>query len=513
MNPKIEQWMLEKEKRECMGGQNKIDKQHAAGKLTVRERINYLLDPGSFQELGLFTEHRTPNISGSIPADALVCGYGTIYGRPVYVYGNDFTLKGGAFGENSIKKMNVTIRRAIEAGVPLISLNDGAGGRVQEGSNNTNSAEIFYHNVMASGWIPQIAAIMGPCAGGTAYSPALMDFIYMVKNTGNMYLTGPKVIEQVLGEVIDKETLGGAKVHSSITGLSHFVAEDDYDCLDQIKYLLSFLPQNAGENPPAYQCEDDPNRLCPELDDLIPVNPKKPYDIRTIIRAVADNNEFLEVFTDWATNCVTALARLNGKTVGFFANQPCRMAGCLDIDASDKGCRFIRFCDCFNIPVINIADIPGYLPGKNQEYGGIIRHGAKLVYAHAEATVPKITLVVNKFYGGGKAGMCASGLHCDLNFFWPTGQSAIMGAAGAVEVIYAKELRAAAPKERETLRAKYIEEYSAQTSTPYPIMKNFYADEIIRPQDTRRVLIQALELLANKKSLLKVKKKHSNMPV
>lgn len=513
MNPKIEDWLEKKAERELLGGAARIDKQHAAGKLTVRERIDYLLDEGSFQEFGMFANHRTPGIDGVIPADAVVCGYGTIYGRPVYVYGNDFTCKGGSFGENTIKKMNATIRRAITAGVPVISLNDGAGGRIQEGSNNTNSSEIFYHNVMASGWIPQISAIMGPCAGGTAYSPALTDFIYMVKGTGNMYLTGPGVIKEVMGEVITKEELGGAQVHCTTTGMSSFMAQDDYDCLDQIKYLLSFLPQNSKEKPPVYDCGDDPNRICPELDDIIPQDSRKGYDVKEIIRVLVDNGEFIEPFAAWAGNLVTVLARMDGRTVGIVANQPKVKAGCLDLDASDKACRFIRFCDCFNIPLIYLADTSGYLPGVGQERGGIIRHGAKMVFANAEATVPKIVIVTSKFFGGAKAGMCSSGLHCDLNFFWPMGQSAIMGAAGAVTVINKKEIDEAPAEEREAVRQRCIAEYMAEIDNPYPIMKNFYADEVIRPCDTRRVICQALKLLENKKPVEQVYKKHANMPM
>ncbi len=513
MHPKIKEWEKQREVQLLMGGKTRIEKQHAAGKLTVRERVDYLLDPGSFQEVGMFVKSRNSSPREHIPGDALVCGYGTVNGRPIYVFGSDPTVKGGSFAENTIKKMNWIMKKAIEAGVPVVTLNEAGGGRLTEGCNNSNMSEIFYYNVLGSGWIPQISAIMGPCAGGTVYSPALTDFVYMVEGKSNMFLTGPSVIKQVTGETIDKEGLGGAAVHSRKSGTCHFVAKDDYDCIDQIKYLLSFLPQNSGEQPPIYECTDDPNRLCPELDDIIPENPRQPYDVKKVIEAIVDNGEYIEPFANWASNVVIALGRMNGKTVGFFANQPMVKAGCLDLDGSDKAARFIRFCDAFNIPVVYLADIPGYLPGVEQEHGGIIRHGAKLVFANAEATVPKIVVVLKKFYGGGKAGMCCTGLHCDLNFFWPTGQSAIMGAEGAVSVLYKKQLEAAPPEEREALRAQYIEEFSKGSESPMAIMENMYADEIIRPSDTRKVLCQALELLANKKDIIHVKKKHAIMPV
>lgn len=513
MNRKISNWLEQKAKREQMGGVRQVDKQHAQGKLTVRERVNYLLDEGSFQEYGMFVNHRNPEIKDEIPGDALVSGFGTIDGRPVYVYGADFTCKGGSFGENTIKKMNATVRRAITAGVPLITLNDGAGGRIQGGVNNSGCSEIFYHNVLASGWIPQISAIMGPCAGGTVYSPALTDFVFMVKNTGNMYLTGPNVIKQVMGEDISKEALGGCGAHAKKSGTAQFVAEDDYDCLDRIRELLSYLPQNAKQEPPVYVCKDDPDRQCPELDDIIPEDAKHAYDMHDVIRAIVDDGEFMEPFAGWAQNAVTALARMNGRTVGIFANQPKVMAGCLDLNASDKAARFIRFCDCFNIPLIYLADTPGYLPGVSQEHNGIIRHGAKLVFANAEATVPQIVVILNKFYGGAKAGMCCSALHSDYNFFWPTGQSAVMGAPGAVAVIHKKEIEAAPEAERAAVRQKFIDEYTAKIDNPFSIMENFNADEIIRPSDTRRVLCRTLELLAQKQSVETVYKKHANMPL
>lgn len=515
MNSKIAIWETKREKQLQMGGEARVEKQHAAGKLTVRERVDYLLDAGSFQEIGMFVRSRNEAPTANIPGDALVAGFGTIAGRPVYVFGSDSTVKGGSFAENTIKKMNWVMKHAVEAGVPVITLNEGGGGRISEGCNNANMPEIFYYNVKASGWIPQLSAILGPCAGGNVYSPALTDFIFMVEGKSHMFLTGPNVIKQVTGETVDKETLGGSRVHAERSGTCQFVCKDDYACIDEIKYLLSFLPQNSGEQPPQYACTDSPDRLCPELDDIIPEDPKKSYDVKDVIRALVDGGEFIEPFPVWATNVVTALGRMNGSTVGFVANQPKVMAGCLDLNGSDKAARFIRFCDAFNIPLVYLADIPGYLPGVQQEYNGIIRHGAKLVYANAEATVPKIVIVMSKFYGGGKAGMCCGGLHSDMTFFWPTGQSAIMGPAGAVSVLYKKQLDAAPEEQREALRAQLMEQIREQTETPFPMMENLNAEEVIRPSETRRVLCRVLALLKHKQPLdgKSIQKKHSVMPV
>ncbi len=513
MNPKIAQWLERREEILMGGGPDKIEKQHSQGKLTVRERIDYLLDPDSFQELGMFVKHHNPAIKRDIPADGIVMGYGTIDGRPVYVYGHDFTAQGGSFGEMSCKKMVEIARRAVEAGVPLISLNDSGGGRIQEGPLNTAFNELFYYNVQGSGWIPQLSAIMGPCAGGAAYSPALTDFIFMVDKTSNMFLTGPNVIKQVMGEEVDKETLGGARTHATKSGMAHFVAANDYDCIDQMKRLLSFLPQNADQKPPVYLCEDDPERLCPELDDIIPLEPRKTYDVKNVITAIADYGDYMEIMQDWAKNVVTALIRIKGQTVGVFANQPKHLAGSLDLNASDKGARFIRFCDSFNIPLVYLTDVPGYMPGTVQEFGGIIRHGAKLVYANAEATVPKIVIVMHKVFGGGKAGMCSRGLKNDMYFFWPMGESAIMGAEGAISVINRKELAAATDEDRPALKEKLIQQYNEKFGAPYEIMRNMYADEIIMPSETRRVIYRALKLLEHKNVHPIVHKKHDNQPL
>lgn len=513
MHPAITEWLDRKAVAELGGGQERIDKQHLSGKLTVRERLNYLLDNNSFQEIGMFVTSRCPELKREIPADGIVMGYGRINGRPVYVFGHDFTAFGGSTGEMSNKKIVEITRMAVESGVPMIVLNDSGGGRLEEAPYTQNFNWLFNYNVMGSGWIPQISAIMGPCAGGAAYSPALTDFIFMVDKTSNMFVTGPKVIQQVTGEDVDKEKLGGARAHTSTSGVAHFITRDDYDCLDQIKYLMSFLPQNASEKPPVYACTDDPNRLCPELDDIIPENLKRAFNVKDIIKAIVDDGNYMEIMANWAQNVVVALGRMNGRTVGFFGNQPKCMGGCMDINGSDKAARFVRFCDAFNIPIVYLADVPGFLPGVSQEHGGVLRHGAKLLYANCEATVPKIVITLRKFYGGGNGAMCGDGMGADLIFFWPTGQGALVGAEGAVNVLYRKELAAASEEERPALYRQYVNQYNEKHGKPYSLMRGFLADEIIRPSETRRVICQALELLANKKVTSPVKKKHGNIPL
>lgn len=516
MNPKITDWLKKKAVLEKGGGDAAIEKQHRKGKLTARERLNLLFDSGTFNELGLFVKHRSVDFGmaeKTIPGDGCIVGFGKVNGRTVYAYAHDFTASGGTLGEMHCLKINHIIEMAIKNGCPCISLNDSGGGRIQEPVISENAFRIFHLNVTASGWIPQISAIMGPSAGGPAYSPALTDFVICVDKTSQMFLTGPAVIKQVTGEDVDVETLGGAVTHNTVSGVGHMLAKDDKHCIELIKYLLSFLPQNAGENPPKYFCNDDIYRVAPELDDIIPENIKRTYDVKKIITAIVDNGEYLEHMPLYAPNLVTALARLNGKTIGIVANQPKHLAGCIDINASDKGARFIRICDSFNIPLIWLVDVPGFLPGVEQEYGGIIRHGAKMVYACSEATVPKITITLNKNYGGATAAMCAKELACDANYMWPTGHDMVMGAEGAVNIVYRKELEALPPEKREEARQAFIKEYRDKYENPYLSVSMMENDAIIRPSHTRQVLIQTLDALENKKVLPTINKKHGNMPV
>ena len=425
------QEMLEKKAKIMQGGGlSKIEKQHAAGKLTARERIDLLFDEGTFQEYNIFMKHRCHDFGMEkveTPAEGVVTGYGLINGRGAFAFAHDFTVLGGAMGEMQGMKVKRIQELAMDAGVPLIGLNDSGGGRIQEGPATSYGA-IFYNNVMASGLIPQISAIMGPCAGGTVYSPALTDFILSVDQTSRSFITGPKVIKTVTGEEVDPETLGGAYTHNTVSGVSHFFCEDDEDCIEKIKILLSYLPENCREQPPEYECLDDPDRRCEVLNDFVPEDLKTAYDIREIIYEIADDNDFFEVQELYAKNMVTGFIRMNGKSVGVVANQPQSLAGCIDINASDKVARFIRTCDCFNIPLLSIADVPGYMPGTNQEYGGIIRHGAKMLYAWSEATVPKIVMAVGKVVGGARPAMCSWELHPDFIFAWPTARIVVVDA-------------------------------------------------------------------------------------
>ena len=515
MNVKVEEWLQRKEIQEMGGGLKSIEKQHAKGKLTARERITLFFDEDSFIEIGLFAHHRCHEFGQEkvhIPADGILAGFGTVNGRTMYTYAHDFTAKGGTLGEIGSKKMHKVMDMAINAGCPCISLNDSGGGRLQEAIISQNFLQLFHYNVKASGWIPQISAIMGPCAGGAAYAPALTDFVINVDQTSSMFLTGPNVIKQVTGEDIDSERLGGATTHTTISGVGHMVAVDDYDCINRIKELLSYLPQNADEKPPVYEATDDPERICPELDDIIPESGKQSFDMYAVLTSILDNGMYIEHMENYAKNLITVIGRLNGKSVGIVANQPKVMAGCLDINASDKGSRFIRICDSFNIPLIWLVDVPGFLPGVNQEYGGIIRHGAKLVYACCEATVPKITVHIRKDYGGAMAAMCSKEMGCDINYIWPTGESCIMGAEGAATIIFRKQIAEAPEEERAAIRQKLIDEYTAKTATPYLSASHMVNDEIIRPSETRRILIRSLAALENKK-VSTIQKKHGNMPV
>ncbi|HHY90744.1 MAG TPA: methylmalonyl-CoA carboxyltransferase, partial [Clostridiales bacterium] len=441
---KIEDLRRRKEIIFAGGGPEKVKAQHEKGKLTARERLNLLFDEGTFVELDPFVKHRCTNFDmpkTEAPGEGVVTGYGMVDGRLVFAFAQDFTVLGGSLGEMHAEKIVKVQDNALKMGAPIVGLNDSGGARIQEGVNALSGfGKIFYRNTISSGVIPQIAAIMGPCAGGAVYSPAIMDFIYMVDKTSQMFITGPQVIKTVTGEEVSAEELGGAMTHNSISGVAHFIAANDEDCIAQIRKLLSYLPSNNMEMAPVYETTDDINRIVPELDELIPENPNKAYDVLDIIRAVADDGDYYEVQAHYAKNIVTCFIRLNGQTVGVIANQPKVLAGCLDINASDKAARFIRRCDAFNIPILNIVDVPGFLPGTNQEYGGIIRHGAKMLYAYSEATVPKVTLIVRKAYGGAYIGMCNKELGADIVLAWPSAEIAVMGASGATEVLYGRQL-------------------------------------------------------------------------
>ena len=476
------------------GGVDKIEKQHTMGKMTARERIELLLDKGTFNELDKFVNHRCTNFGmekKQIPGDGMVTGYGKIDGRLVFVYAYDFTAHGGSLSETNAAKIVKVQELALKNGAPIIALNDSGGARIQEGVNSLEGyASIFYQNTIASGVIPQISAILGPCAGGACYSPALTDFIFMVKEQSHMFITGPDVVKTVTNEVVDKEELGGAYTHSSKSGVTHFMCNNEEETMMTIRELLSFLPSNNMEDAPFVPCTDDIHRQTEALQTVIPEDPNLPYDIKDIIEPVLDNQYFFEVMPHFAKNVVIGFGRLNGRSVGIVANQPAYLAGVLDIDASDKAARFIRFCDCFNIPIITFEDVPGFLPGTVQEHNGIIRHGAKIVYAYAEATVPKITLITRKAYGGAYIVMSSKPTGADVNLAYPQAQIAVMGAEGAVNILYRK----ASAEEK----AGIIQEYEEKFNNPYRAAERGYIDEIIMPRDTRYKLVQALEMAHNK---------------
>lgn len=490
------------------GGVDKIEKQHTMGKMTARERIELLLDKGTFNELDKFVNHRCINFGmekKQIPGDGMVTGYGKIDGRLVFVYAYDFTAHGGSLSETNAAKIVKVQELALKNGAPIIALNDSGGARIQEGVNSLEGyASIFYQNTIASGVIPQISAILGPCAGGACYSPALTDFIFMVKEQSHMFITGPDVVKTVTNEVVDKEELGGAYTHSSKSGVTHFMCNNEEETMMTIRELLSFLPSNNMEDAPFVPCADDIHRQTEALQTVIPEDPNLPYDIKDIIEPVLDNQYFFEVMPHFAKNVVIGFGRLNGRSVGIVANQPAYLAGVLDIDASDKASRFIRFCDCFNIPLVTFEDVPGFLPGCDQEHGGIIRHGAKIVYAYAEATVPKVTVITRKSYGGAYIVMSSKTIGGDINLAYPTAKIAVMGAEGAVNILKRK----ATPEEK----AAAIEEYNAFFSNPYRAAEQGLVDEIIYPRQTRAKLIQALEMAQNK-SVHNPPKKHGNMPL
>ena len=496
------------------GGEKAIEKQHAQGKHTARERIAMLLDEGSFEELDMFMKHRCTNFGMEkkyFLGDGVVTGYGTIEGRLVYVFAQDFTVIGGSLSETMAQKICKVMDLAMKMGAPIVGINDSGGARIQEGINAlAGYAEIFQRNILASGVIPQISGIFGPCAGGAVYSPALTDFTIMVKGISYMFLTGPKVVKTVTGEDVTQEELGGASVHASRSGVTHFAVENGDEGISLIRRLLSFLPQNNLEEPPVYDTKDPIDRLEDSLNDIIPDSPNKPYDMYEVIGGIIDRGEFLEVHADYAQNMIVGFARMNGRSVGVVANQPKCLAGVLDINASRKAARFVRFCDAFNIPLVTLVDVPGFLPGTGQEYGGVIVHGAKLLYAYGEATVPKVTVTLRKSYGGAHIVMSCKQLRGDMNYAWPTAEIAVMGGAGAVEVLYAKEARES--ENPEEVLSKREAEYNKTFANPYNAAKYGYIDDVIEPRNTRFRVIRALQQLATKKQV-NPPKKHDNLPL
>jgi propionyl-CoA carboxylase beta chain len=499
---------------ELGGGEDRLKKQRAEGRMTARERIDYLLDPDSFVELDKFKTHRGTDFGmgeRKIPGDGVVTGYGTIDGRQVCVFSQDFTVFGGSLSGAFAEKVCKVMDLAAKIGCPVIGLNDSGGARIQEGVVSlAGYADIFVRNVLASGVVPQISAIMGPCAGGAVYSPAMTDFIVMVRDTSYMFITGPDVIKATTHEEVTMQELGGADTHSVKSGVCHLEEPDDASALLAIRDLLSYMPSNNAEDPPFHQPTDDPNRRDETLDSIVPENPNRPYDMREIITSIVDDGKWLEVQKDWAQNMLIGFARLGGYSVGIVANQPAYLAGCLDIDASVKGARFVRFCDCFNIPLITFVDVPGFLPGTAQEYGGIIRHGAKLLYAFVEATVPKITVITRKAYGGAYDVMASKHVRADFNFAWPTAEIAVMGPDGAVNIIFRNEIQKAADAASE--KTRLVEEYRRTFANPFKAAELGYVDEVLMPRDTRPRLIGSLRALENKREK-NPPRKHGNIPL
>ncbi len=511
---KLKELRERQEKVLAGGGEKRTAKQHEKGKMTARERLNKLLDEGSFVEIDQFVTHRCNQFGMEkveAPGEGVVTGYGTVDGRLVYVFAQDFTVIGGTLGEMHAKKICKVLDLAVKMGAPVIGINDSGGARIQEGVDALNGyGEIFKRNTLASGVVPQLSVVMGPCAGGAVYSPALTDYIFMVDNTSQMFITGPQVIRAVTGEEVSAEELGGSKTHNRTSGVAHFRAASEDECIRQIKKLLSFIPGNNLEEAPVSENNDDIGRCEEVLNEIVPTDPNKPYDVREVITNIVDNGDFFEVQEMYATNMVVGFARLNGRSVGIIANQARMLAGCLDINASDKASRFIRFCDSFNIPILTLVDTPGYLPGTQQEFGGIIRHGAKLLYAYSEATVPKITLILRKAYGGAYLAMCARSLGADQVFAWPTAEIAVMGPEGAANIIFRKEI-AEAENPPEVRREK-INEYRERFANPYVAASRGLVDVLLEPKETRPNLIKALETLITKREG-RPGKKHGNIPV
>lgn len=514
MSRKLSELNELKAKLQSGGGTDATKEQHAKGKLTVRERLNKLFDAGTFIETGLFVKHRSVNFGmdkKESPADGVVTGFGQINGRLTYVAAQDFTVIGGSFGEMHADKIAKCQEAAMKVGAPMILINDSSGARIQEGIDAlAGFGKIFFNNTQASGVIPQISVIMGPCEGAAAYNVALTDFVLMVDKTSQMFITGPQLIEAVTGEAVSAEDLGGAVAHNSLSGVAHFHAANEDACIEQLRQLLSYLPQNNMEKAEVFPCNDDLNRLSPELNDIIPDIETKAYEMKDIIKAVADNNIFFETQSEYAKNIITGFIRLNGKSIGIIASEPNVKAGCLDINASDKAARFIRTCDSFNIPILTFVDVPGFLPGKSEEHGGIIRHGAKLLFAYSEATVPMVTVITRKAYGGAYIGMGSKHLGADIVYAWPEAEIAVMGADGAANIIFAKDIMKAANPQQE--RINKITEYNNTMMNPYIAASRGYVDDVIEPATTRKMLIAAFDALSTK-VVHRNNKKHGNIPL
>jgi acetyl-CoA carboxylase carboxyltransferase component len=505
---------LAKKKEQALhaGSEASVQRQHDRGKMTARERIEYLLDEDSFQELDMLARHRAGDALNQRPyTDGCITGFGTVDGRKVCIFSQDFTVFGGALGEVFAEKIHKVMDLSASLGVPIIGLNDGAGARIQEGVVSLAMyGGIFHRNVLASGVVPQISVIMGPCAGGAVYSPALTDFVFMVQETSYMFITGPDVVKSVTGEVVTQEQLGGAMTHATKSGVCQFVSPDDKSCLDEVRYLLSFLPANNLELPPTTESEDDPMRETPELREVIPSSSRMPYDMKKVIAAIVDDGDYVEYAAHYATNITCGFARLGGQVVGIVGNQPQILAGVLNIDASEKAARFVRTCDAFNVPLVTLVDVPGFQPGTDQEYGGIIRHGAKLLYAYCEATVPRIQLITRKAYGGAYVVMNSKSIGCDLAYAWPSAELAVMGAEQAINVLHKREL--SEHDDPEARRAELIDDYNERHANPYEAAERGYVDDVIDPADTRKVLIRSLELLRTKREDLP-RRKHANVPL
>lgn len=507
---KIKRLASMKKSAESGGGQERIEAQHSKGKLTARERIALLLDEGSFVELDKYVTHRSDD--PTLPkfyGDGAVTGFGTINGRQVFLFSFDFTVLGGSLGEMTSKKISKAMDHAMKVGCPIIGIIDSGGARIQEGVMSLDGyGEIFFHNTMASGVIPQITASIGPCAGGAVYSPAMTDFVVMVENVGQMFVTGPEVVKEVLSQEVSFEELGGARAHATKSGVAHFIASNEYDCFDKIKKLLSFIPHNNAEEPTIIDTNDDPNRIDPKLINILPENPYQQYDVKEIIKSIVDNGDFFEVHELFAENIIVGFARMAGRSVGIIANQPMYLAGALDINSSNKAARFIRFCDAFNIPIVTLVDTPGYLPGTDQEHNGIIRHGSKLLFAYCEATVPKVTCIIGKAYGGAYIAMGSKNLRADINYAWPSAEIAVLGPEAAITIIHRRELKNA-PNAAET-KKKLAKEFRDKFANPYIAAEKGIIDVVIDPMETRPMIIQALNALANKKES-RPWKKHGNI--
>ncbi|MFC6835461.1 acyl-CoA carboxylase subunit beta [Halomarina ordinaria] len=514
MDERIEELRERKAEAEKGGGEDRIESQHEKGKLTARERIDYFLDEGTFEEFDQLRTHRSHNFGmeeKQIPGDGVVTGYGEVDGRTVFVFAHDFTVFGGSLGEVFAEKVCKVMDRALEVGAPIVGLNDSAGARIQEGIDSlAGYADIFHRNQQASGVVPQISAIMGPCAGGAVYSPAITDFIFMVQETSHMFITGPEVIKTVTGEEVGFDELGGAKTHMNTSGVSHFAESGEEAALDDIRHLLSYLPANNVEDPPQVEPWDEPDRADEDLLDIVPDQPQKPYDIVDVVDGVVDVDSFFEVQEGYARNLVVGFARLDGHSVGVVANQPRVNAGTLDIDASLKGARFVRFCDAFNIPIVTFVDVPGFMPGTDQEHGGIIKHGAKLLYAYSEATVPLATVITRKAYGGAYDVMASKHIGADVNYAWPTAEIAVMGPQGAVNILYRDELDEA--EDTDSRREELIGEYRETFANPYTAADRGFVDDVIEPTDTRRRLVHDLEMLRSKRKQ-QPSRKHGNIPL